>query len=162
MKMVKYAVCAALGMALAVGSVFAGGGRQQSGGDTQSQSGGAQAAKYTVTFAGTEAATTGQSRAMQEMADILNRDGRFEVSVQVAGALSGDTDNLVTQARTGVPLVVPTDPGRLASQFNIPDLNCLFPCIKWSCSTFPCCLTFILHILYLCILFDSIFYTYSL
>jgi TRAP-type C4-dicarboxylate transport system substrate-binding protein len=113
-------------MALAVGSVFAGGGRQQqSGGDTQSQSGGAQAAKYTVTFAGTEAATTGQSRAMQEMADILNRDGRFEVSVQVAGALSGDTDNLVTQARTGVPLVVPTDPGRLASQFNIPDLNIL-------------------------------------
>ncbi|MDR0387927.1 MAG: TRAP transporter substrate-binding protein DctP, partial [Treponema sp.] len=44
---------------------------------------------------------------------------------QVNGALSGDTDNLVTQARTGVPLVVPSDPGRLASQFNIPDLNIL-------------------------------------
>jgi TRAP-type C4-dicarboxylate transport system substrate-binding protein len=32
---------------------------------------------------------------------------------------------MVTQARTGVPLVVPSDPGRLASQFNIPDMNIL-------------------------------------
>ncbi|MDR0723447.1 MAG: TRAP transporter substrate-binding protein DctP [Treponema sp.] len=128
MKKVKYAVCAALGMALAVGSVFAGGGGQQSGGGSQSQSGGgapAQVAKHKVTFAGTEAATTGQSRMMQEVADKLNATGRFDADVQVNGALSGDTDNLVTQARTGVPLVVPSDPGRLASQFSIPDLNIL-------------------------------------
>ena len=83
------------------------------------------AAKIKVTFAGTEAASTGQSRAMQEMADLLNASGRFDADVQVSGALSADTDNLVTQARTGVPLVVPSDPGRLASQFNIPDMNIL-------------------------------------
>ncbi|MDR2471032.1 MAG: TRAP transporter substrate-binding protein DctP [Treponema sp.] len=90
------------------------------------QSDGAKpAAKIKVTFAGTEAATTGQSRMMQEVADALNATGRFEADVQVNGALSNDTDNLVTQAKTGVPLVIPSDPGRLASQFNIPDLSIL-------------------------------------
>jgi TRAP-type C4-dicarboxylate transport system substrate-binding protein len=118
MKMVKSAVCAALGMTLLVGSVFATGKQQQGGGT-------AQAAKIKVIFAGTETATTGQSRMMQEVADKLNATGRFDADVQVNGALSGDTDNLVTQAKTGVPLVVPSDPGRLASQFNIPDLNIL-------------------------------------
>jgi TRAP-type C4-dicarboxylate transport system substrate-binding protein len=108
-------------MLIATGLVFAGGG-QQSG---QASGGQASAAKIVVTFAGTEAATTGQSRMMQEVADKLNATGRFQADVQVNGALSGDTDNLVTQARTGVPLVVPSDPGRLASQFNIPDLNIL-------------------------------------
>ncbi|MDR2602117.1 MAG: TRAP transporter substrate-binding protein DctP [Spirochaetaceae bacterium] len=83
------------------------------------------AAKVSVTFAGVEAASTGQRRMMQEVADVLNATGRFDASVQVNGALSGDTDNLVTQAKTGVPLVVPSDPGRLASQFAIPDLNIL-------------------------------------
>jgi TRAP-type C4-dicarboxylate transport system substrate-binding protein len=83
------------------------------------------AAKIAVTFAGTEAATTGQSRMMQEVADALNATGRFNADVQVNGALSNDTDNLVTQAKTGIPLVVPSDPGRLASQFAIPDLNIL-------------------------------------
>ena len=97
-------------------TVFAGGGKQSEG---------AAAPKIKVTFAGTEAPTTGQSRAMQEMADILNASGRFDADVQVSGALSGDTDNLVTQARSGVPLVAPSDPGRLASQFNIPDMNIL-------------------------------------
>jgi TRAP-type C4-dicarboxylate transport system substrate-binding protein len=62
---------------------------------------------------------------MMEIAEILNATGRFDVKVYVAGALPGDTDNLVTQARLGVNLVVPSDPGRLASQFNIPDLNIL-------------------------------------
>jgi TRAP-type C4-dicarboxylate transport system substrate-binding protein len=62
---------------------------------------------------------------MQEMANLLNASGRFDADVQVAGALSGDTDNLVTQAKLGIPLVVPSDPGRLASQFNIPDMNIL-------------------------------------
>ena len=81
--------------------------------------------KVPVTFAGTEAATTGQSRMMQAVADKLNATGRFDATVQVAGALSGDTDALVTQAKLGVSLVVPSDPGRLASQFNIPDLNIL-------------------------------------
>lgn len=84
-----------------------------------------QSGKITVTFAGTEAATTTQSRMMQAVADALNADGRFDAQVLVAGALSGDTDALVSQARMGVPLVVPSDPGRLASQFNIPDMNIL-------------------------------------
>ncbi len=81
--------------------------------------------KISVTFAGTEPATTGQSRMMQSVADKLNATGRFNATVQVAGALSGDTDALVTQAKLGINLVVPSDPGRLASQFNIPDLNIL-------------------------------------
>jgi TRAP-type C4-dicarboxylate transport system substrate-binding protein len=99
----------------AAGVLFAGG---QQGGQV---SGG----KIAVTFAGTEGATSGQSRMMLEAAEILNASGRFDVKVYVAGQLPGDTDNLVTQARLGVNLVVPSDPGRLASQFNIPDLNIL-------------------------------------
>ncbi|WP_319475975.1 TRAP transporter substrate-binding protein DctP [Marispirochaeta aestuarii] len=95
-------------------SVFAGG-----------QDEAASSGKITVTFAGTEAATTTQSKMMQAVADVLNADGRFDAEVLVAGALSGDTDALVTQAKLGVPLVVPSDPGRLASQFNIPDMNIL-------------------------------------
>jgi len=101
----------------AAGLVFAGG--------TPQGGGNAAAGKIQVTFAGTEAATTGQSRMMQAVADKLNATGKFEVQVLVNGALSGDTDALVTQAKMGVPLVVPSDPGRLASQFNIPDLNIL-------------------------------------
>jgi TRAP-type C4-dicarboxylate transport system substrate-binding protein len=85
----------------------------------------ASGSKITITFAGTEAATTTQSKMMQAVADALNADGRFDAKVLVAGALSGDTNALVTQAKLGVPLVVPTDPGRLASQFAIPDLNIL-------------------------------------
>ena len=81
--------------------------------------------KIAVTFAGTEGASSGQSRMMTEVAEKLNASGRFDVKVYVAGALPGDTDNLVTQARLGVNLVVPSDPGRLASQFKIPDLNIL-------------------------------------
>jgi TRAP-type C4-dicarboxylate transport system substrate-binding protein len=81
--------------------------------------------KIQVVFAGVEAASTGQSRTMQEVADILNASGRFDATVQVNGALSGDIENLVTQAKTGVPLVVSADPTRLASQFQIPDLNIL-------------------------------------
>ncbi|MDR2314503.1 MAG: TRAP transporter substrate-binding protein DctP [Spirochaetaceae bacterium] len=100
---------------LAAGLIFAGCRKEEQAG----------AAKIGVTFAGTEGATSGQSRMMQEAADILNATGRFDVKVYVAGALPGDTDNLVTQARLGVNLVVPSDPGRLASQFNIPDLNIL-------------------------------------
>ncbi|GMO68719.1 MAG: C4-dicarboxylate TRAP transporter substrate-binding protein [Treponemataceae bacterium] len=81
--------------------------------------------KIMVIFAGTEAASTGQSRAMEEMANTLNESGLFDAQLQVAGALSNDTDNLVKQAIDGVPLVIPSDPGRLASQFGIPDLNIL-------------------------------------
>ena len=91
----------------------------------QAEANEASAGKITVTFAGTEAATTTQSRMMQAVADILNEDGRFDATVLVAGALSGDTNALVTQAKMGVPLVVPSDPGRLASQFDIPDMNIL-------------------------------------
>jgi TRAP-type C4-dicarboxylate transport system substrate-binding protein len=124
MKATKKMLLSFLFLALTAGMVFATGNQQQGG---QSGQGGGQAApaKIVVTFAGTEAATTGQSRMMQEVADKLNATGRFQADVQVNGALSGDTDNLVTQAKTGVPLVVPSDPGRLASQFNIPDLNIL-------------------------------------
>jgi TRAP-type C4-dicarboxylate transport system substrate-binding protein len=115
MKITGKIVCMALCMTIVAGTLSAGG-----RGD-----GGASGGKIAVTFAGTEAATTGQSRMMQEAADKLNATGRFQAEVQVNGALSNDTDNLVTQAKTGVPLVVPSDPGRLASQFNIPDLNIL-------------------------------------
>jgi TRAP-type C4-dicarboxylate transport system substrate-binding protein len=114
MKFVKSTMLLILGLILIAG-VFA----------TGAQQGGGTAAKIKVTFAGTEAASTGQSRAMQEMADLLNASGRFDADVQVNGALSNNTDDMVTQARTGVPLVVPSDPGRLASQFNIPDMNIL-------------------------------------
>jgi TRAP-type C4-dicarboxylate transport system substrate-binding protein len=106
---------------LSASFAFANGGQEQKA----ASGGAAQTKKIAVTFAGTEAATTGQSRAMQAMADALNADGRFEASVQVNGALSGDTDALVTQAKMGVPLVIPSDPGRLASQFDIPDMNIL-------------------------------------
>jgi TRAP-type C4-dicarboxylate transport system substrate-binding protein len=120
MNMTRKILLTALIMAVTAGLVFAGGGQQ--GGQA---SGGASGGKIAVTFAGTEGATAGQSRMMQEVADQLNATGRFDVKVYVAGALPGDTDNLVTQARLGVNLVVPSDPGRLASQFNIPDLNIL-------------------------------------
>lgn len=110
--MKKLIVCA-LVVLMAMSMVFAGGSKE------------AADAKIEVTFAGTEAATTGQSRMMQAVADKLNETGRFKADVQVAGALSGDTDALVTQAKLGISLVVPSDPGRLASQFNLPDLNIL-------------------------------------
>ncbi|AEF81215.1 TRAP transporter substrate-binding protein DctP [Leadbettera azotonutricia] len=116
MKTKKSLLIISLGLLVAAG-VFAAGGSQSGAG--------APGAKIAVTFAGTEGATAGQSRMMQEVADTLNATGRFDVKVYVAGALPGDTDNLVTQARLGVNLVVPSDPGRLASQFNIPDLNIL-------------------------------------
>ncbi|MBN2509000.1 MAG: TRAP transporter substrate-binding protein DctP [Spirochaetales bacterium] len=89
------------------------------------QANAAPAAKITVTFAGTEGAASTQSMMMQSVADVLNADGRFDAKVLVAGALSGDTNALVTQAKMGVPLVVPSDPGRLSSQFNIPDMGIL-------------------------------------
>ncbi|MDR2786558.1 MAG: C4-dicarboxylate ABC transporter substrate-binding protein, partial [Treponema sp.] len=95
MNMTRKVLLAALIMVIMAGLAFAGGGQQ--GG--QAASGGASGGKIAVTFAGTEGATAGQSRMMQEVADILNATGRFDVKVYVAGALPGDTDNLVTQAR---------------------------------------------------------------
>jgi TRAP-type C4-dicarboxylate transport system substrate-binding protein len=120
MKIIKIFLVSSLVMLIGTGTLFAGG-QQQGGAAPDAASGG----KIAVTFAGTEGATSGQSRMMQEVADTLNATGRFDVKVYVAGALPGDTDNLVTQAKLGVNLVVPSDPGRLASQFNIPDLNIL-------------------------------------
>jgi TRAP-type C4-dicarboxylate transport system substrate-binding protein len=120
--MTKMLFSASLAALIAVGGAFVGCQKKQAG-DAAAR--GAQSAKIVVTFAGTEAPSTGQSRMMQEVADTLNATGRFQVEVQVNGALSGDTDNLVTQAKSGVPLVVPSDPGRLASQFQISDLNIL-------------------------------------
>ncbi|MDR0645341.1 MAG: TRAP transporter substrate-binding protein DctP [Treponema sp.] len=81
--------------------------------------------KIVVIFAGTEGSSTGQSRMMMDAAEQLNATGRFNVKVYAAGSLPGDMDSMVTQARLGVNLVIPSDPGRLASQFNIPDLNIL-------------------------------------
>ncbi|MDR3301023.1 MAG: TRAP transporter substrate-binding protein DctP [Spirochaetaceae bacterium] len=88
-------------------------------------SGGGDSSKIQVVFAGTEGDTSGQSRMMKETADILNKTGRYAVKVYTAGSLSGDTDDLVQQAKMGGNLVIPSDPGRLASQFQIPDLNIL-------------------------------------
>lgn len=117
MKCSKLLMALAVGLLLMPAVLFAG---------AQGEEGAAASAgKITVTFAGTEAATTTQSRMMQAVADVLNADGRFDAKVLVAGALSGDTDALVTQAKMGVPLVVPSDPGRLASQFAISDMNIL-------------------------------------
>jgi TRAP-type C4-dicarboxylate transport system substrate-binding protein len=112
-------VLLALGIVAMAGMVFTACAKKEAG----ASGGGAK--KVTVIFAGTEGAATGQSRAMKEMADTLNASGLFDAQLQIAGALSGDTDNLVKQAVDGVPLVVPSDPGRLASQFGIPDLNIL-------------------------------------
>ncbi|MCR5620726.1 MAG: TRAP transporter substrate-binding protein DctP [Treponema sp.] len=119
-------VCAA-GLALLFGMLLPSCSKKGDAGQASSGSGSsaAEAKKISVTFAGTEAATTGQSRMMQAVADRLNASGRFDATVQVAGALSGDTDALVTQAKMGINLVVPSDPGRLASQFKLPDLNIL-------------------------------------
>lgn len=107
-------IAAVLLVLLAAGVLFTGCSKKKSSGG-----------KIAVTFAGTEGASAGQSRMMTEAAEKLNASGRFDVKVYVSGALPGDTDNLVTQARLGVNLVVPSDPGRLASQFKIPDLNIL-------------------------------------
>ena len=121
MKQIRFLMVLAMVMTVLTTTAFAGGQA-----DTDGQAGAAgSAGKITVTFAGTEAATTTQSRMMQAVADVLNADGRFDAKVLVAGALSGDTNALVTQAKMGVPLVVPSDPGRLASQFAIPDMNIL-------------------------------------
>lgn len=116
MSMTKIVFCCAAIAFAAGGGVFASGGRQ---------GGGNESSKITVTFAGTEAPSTGQSRMMKEAADELNKTGRFDARVEVNGSLSKNTDDLVARAKSGVPLVVPSDPGRLASQFNIPDLNIL-------------------------------------
>jgi len=114
MKLVKVFFVLTLALTLSF-SLFAGG-----RGDAHGAGG-----RVAITFAGTEGAGSGQSRMMFEVAETLNATGRFDVRVFVGGALPGDTDDLVTQARLGVNLVVPSDPGRLASQFNIPDLNIL-------------------------------------
>ena len=84
-----------------------------------------EADRTTVMLAGVEAPATGQSRALIDIADILNDSGRFNAAAHVAGALSTDPDHLITQARTGIPVVVASDPGRLASMFNIPDMGIL-------------------------------------
>ena len=114
MKLVKSILVLTFALAITF-SLFAGGRGEPAG------SGG----RVALTFAGTEGANAGQSRMMMEVAETLNASGRFDARVFVAGALPGDTDNLVTQAQLGVNLIVPSDPGRLASQFNIPDLNIL-------------------------------------
>jgi hypothetical protein len=69
MKFGKSIFVLTLGLFLAF-SLFAGGRGQQSSGG-----------KIAVTFAGTEGETTGQSRAMMEIAEILNATGRFDVKV---------------------------------------------------------------------------------
>ncbi|MDR3123923.1 MAG: TRAP transporter substrate-binding protein DctP [Treponema sp.] len=112
-----------------VGGLWAGG--LWAGGDgkaSQGETGGDEGAgdrKIVVVFAGTEGSSAGQSRMMMDAAEQLNATGRFDAKVYVNGSLPGGTDNLVTQARLGANLVIPSDPGRLASQFNIPDLNIL-------------------------------------
>jgi TRAP-type C4-dicarboxylate transport system substrate-binding protein len=81
--------------------------------------------KIAVVLAGTEGDTTPQSRALHEVAKRLNASGRFDVKVFTSGSLSSDTDDLVTQAQAGIPIVIPSDPGRIASQLGYPDLGVL-------------------------------------
>ncbi|MDR1073583.1 MAG: TRAP transporter substrate-binding protein DctP [Treponema sp.] len=110
-----------------VGGLWAGGQRvhKTSGSGDGTFGSGVSDRKIVVVFAGTEGSAAGQSRMMMDAAEQLNATSRFDVKVYVAGSLPGDMDNLVTQARLGANLVIPSDPGRLASQFNIPDLNIL-------------------------------------
>ncbi|MDR2860767.1 MAG: TRAP transporter substrate-binding protein DctP [Elusimicrobiota bacterium] len=86
----------------------------------------AQAAKVvSVMFAGTEADTTPQSQALHEVANRLNKSGLFKVKVFTAGSLSGDTDDLVTQALQGAAIVVPSDPGRISANQKVPEFGIL-------------------------------------
>ncbi|MDR3048704.1 MAG: C4-dicarboxylate TRAP transporter substrate-binding protein [Elusimicrobiota bacterium] len=86
----------------------------------------AQAAKKVdVIFAGTEADTTPQSQALHEVAKRLRASGQFNVKVFTAGSLSGDTDDLVTQALQGANIVVPSDPGRIAANQKVPEYGIL-------------------------------------
>jgi TRAP-type C4-dicarboxylate transport system substrate-binding protein len=110
---------------VSAGGLWGGGRRAPKTSGSETTGGGVSEGKIIVIFAGTEGSTAGQSRMMMEAAEQLNATGRFDVKVYVAGSLPGDTDSLVTQARLGANLVIPSDPGRLASQFNIPDLNIL-------------------------------------
>ncbi|GMO54412.1 MAG: C4-dicarboxylate TRAP transporter substrate-binding protein [Termitinemataceae bacterium] len=80
--------------------------------------------KIALQIAGTEAGTTPQSLAMFEVAKRLNESGRFDVKVYTDGAL-GDTDDLVTQGLQGAPIVVPSDPGRIATNNGVPDFGIL-------------------------------------
>jgi TRAP-type C4-dicarboxylate transport system substrate-binding protein len=81
--------------------------------------------KVRVQLAGTEADSTPQSQALHEAAKRLNASGLFEVKVFTAGSLSNDTDDLVTQALQGAPIVVPSDPGRIATNQRVPEYGIL-------------------------------------
>jgi TRAP-type C4-dicarboxylate transport system substrate-binding protein len=81
--------------------------------------------KIKVTFAGTEGDKTPQSLALKEVAKRLNASGLFEVKVFVAGSLSNDTDDLVSQALQGAAIVVPSDPGRISTNQKVPDFGIL-------------------------------------
>ncbi|MDR2708634.1 MAG: TRAP transporter substrate-binding protein DctP [Elusimicrobiota bacterium] len=76
-------------------------------------------------LAGTEGNTTPQSQALQEVAKRLNASGLFKVKVFTAGSLSNDTDDLVTQALQGAPIIVPSDPGRIATNHKVPEFGIL-------------------------------------
>ncbi|GMO37785.1 MAG: C4-dicarboxylate TRAP transporter substrate-binding protein [Termitinemataceae bacterium] len=80
--------------------------------------------KITIQIAGTEAATTPQSMAMKEVAKRLNDSGRFNVVVFTDGAM-GDTDDVVRQGMEGVPVVVPSDPGRISANHGVTDYGIL-------------------------------------
>ncbi|MDR3244081.1 MAG: TRAP transporter substrate-binding protein DctP [Elusimicrobiota bacterium] len=81
--------------------------------------------KINVTFAGTEGDSTPQSQALREVAKRLNASGLFNVKVFTAGSLSNDTDDLVTQALQGAPIVVPSDPGRISANQKVPEFGIL-------------------------------------
>ncbi len=105
MKRIRFLTVFAVALMILPAAAFAGGQEEK----------GASSGKITETFAGTEAATTTQSKMMQAVAG-------FDAKVLVAGAPTGDTDALVTQAKLG-SIGVPSDPGGL-SQFAI-DMNIL-------------------------------------
>lgn len=85
----------------------------------------ADAKKIKVRFAGTEGDSTPQSQMLYKVADRLNASGYFDVDVFTSGALSSDTDDLVTQALQGSHLVVPSDPARLSANQKVPDFGIL-------------------------------------
>jgi TRAP-type C4-dicarboxylate transport system substrate-binding protein len=117
-KMKRSLVCVGLCVLLSAAALWA-------GGQGASSDAGSGAKKIEFTLATVEAPSTPSSRALQAIADRLNATGRWEARCMFSGSLAPDGDAIVTQALMGVPTWAGSDPSRLATQFNIPDINIL-------------------------------------
>jgi TRAP-type C4-dicarboxylate transport system substrate-binding protein len=104
MRFFRCALIFVLGLIIAAGGLYAGGGQQRA------QSGG----KVTVRFGNTAGEADTQTMALREVAKRLIDSGRFEVEVYPASSL-GDTDDLTEQARQGSAILTVSDPSRLAA-----------------------------------------------